>query len=1622
MSNAFDNFIDNFQSRSRAELTALLSQSQDNPCIINVFVASKNKRPKHWDFSEEARMGGVGKSMVTATCSWEYYRSAHKIKEKDCPMIDLAVQYTTQKDILAQLGIFLGFNNGLNHWLDTVAIKTEWSTKEQEQFEDIFVKINAPSAGGYDPSYVAVKLFSRLARSLKKKGTKYETQICFFDSYDWQWLGDESAPLRRWLRDSLFPFLVKEMCITVVVSGREPLQAYNQEDNNAVRGIPVEEFQLRSFTEDQCLEYIQKYPARRMEGVSWGEIEDELKEHKNVFHKLTDGKAILLDLLADLLRREIIENKKAKTVKEVLDNISAVDKIVDLKKKFKHYVADRMHNQYLTPAQRKEYGGDMADAVFYLSIAKHGLESDDFYRLRNLVPMGENVEVKNLKETRFFKNIFNQDKLSYVKGREEKGKKIQQDHRRRLHDEMVEIFQEYYLDQADIHHEDRKKYLAFLFQMYKHRRNTLDEKGESRFHDRYPRLMLEYMDYRFAYRGRDSERNAINRYLYEFSYYLNRYSDLNSRLIEKARAYYERKKSAFNPISGQDVNEKIDTLSFKCDFNLLAKLRLREAHYWLAVQKPQGEWQKQVQEILAEISFYGGLLNEEKANEFKEKHKLSGNYKPQLDEQHRLGLFGRILSIEGELSIWEGENAQSRLQLKKAKEIFYQTGDSHGMIWVEHLLGFESQRRSRFVEAETHHRAAIESTLLLAETLLDRAQAEKDYKGNPTNNWLERYRLRYLIEVLNRAGSNLAVRRRYEGRLLDAIKALNANLEVADLSGIREEVRTKANLANFAAVVGSEDTFEKNYEEAEKLEPGFDDPLLRRRVPLAYMVHLIKVIGLESRIYRSMAVDFNNFLPKDRVKVEAQKQKIKESFESVAKALLPPEDPMWPTERDHWALFKSIDDKENPLYDKPMNREMADMYYQCGKLVLSTRYVTEGLPQFMDWVEVARQCFDNARLAAERADFLYLRIEACESLYRLAYLSPDQRSKKSKYKGLLEGAILEMQEEPEAYGLFYDLISRRHITEGDFLLEEALSNKTLSPMMFEPVLHHYTDAIWAGYMHNQERFRLTLSVFTHRLHHLLEQVAKRGGEEGEFAEYFVEDVLMKTEIYKEDPGFHIYLNHFIKALKMELSGRFNEEKYKKVKIGIGALMERGKFTRAADVNMCLVHLLEKELIKEGGSGYPRRQLALRYFQQVYCFQGANRWGEAQEVFEQTKSNGFVVPSNPTSAPATIEDAILWIAKGTNTFRTKAFWNVEKFIADELPNERAKFKQSLDVAEPYFLFAIKTLWENIKTDPVTSENKPLTRLLAEAFFRLGELYILRGDDKVGENENLKNCIEEILKTIKSKPRDGFKVKEEFVFNTTDKSKMKVRYDDSPALRSLNTAYYLSKWVGDQHRTVDSLQSIAAARYLGNPSAPFVLIKQIHAIARELNRKGSARMFPNNIQEVNQHIDNPLFPILEAKSYLVEGNAVFSECFFYICLKKNECVFELKEEHGKAIADSQATPNEEHLDIERAQSKVKSGLHRMIWAYLKGLDILVDETRNYENYHFKNMAFEINRRLLSIPHHRLVRMIIEDLPIVWSCFPKLDKKRNTILDALLHDLKVHEVALAAKAILTETPTSP
>jgi len=183
-----------------------------------------------------------------------------------------------------------------------------------------------------------------------------------------------------------------------------------------------------------------------------------------------------------------------------------------------------------------------------------------------------------------------------------------------------------------------------------------------------------------------------------------------------------------------------------------------------------------------------------------------------------------------------------------------------------------------------------------------------------------------------------------------------------------------------------------------------------------------------------------------------------------------------------------------------------------------------------------------------------------------------------------------------------------------------------------------------------------------------------------------------------------------------------------------------------------------------------------------------------------------------------------------------------------------------------------------------------------------------------------------------------------------------------------------------------------------------------------------MFPNNIQEVNQNIDNPLFPILEAKSYLVEGNAVFSECFFYICLKKNECVFELKEEHGKAIADSQATPNEEHLDIERAQSKVKSGLHRMIWAYLKGLDILVDETRNYENYHFKNMAFEINRRLLSIPHHRLVRMIIEDLPIVWSCFPKLDKKRNTILDALLHDLKVHEVALAAKAILTETPTSP
>ena len=90
--------------------------------------------------------------------------------------------------------------------------------------------------------------------------------------------------------------------------------------------------------------------------------------------------------------------------------------------------------------------------------------------------------------------------------------------------------------------------------------------------------------------------------------------------------------------------------------------------------------------------------------------------------------------------------------------------------------------------------------------------------------------------------------------------------------------------------------------------------------------------------------------------------------------------------------------------------------------------------------------------------------------------------------------------------------------------------------------------------------------------------------------------------------------------------------------------------------------------------------------------------------------------------------------------------------------------------------------------------------------------------------------------------------------------------------------------------------------------------------------------------------------------------------------------------------------------------------MLWCYLKGLDLLTEPVKIYENYHFNNMIYEINRRIRLIRERELVQMLFEDLKPIWDAFPRLENKKETI-DSFEFSIRVHELALAANTLFND-----
>lgn len=1682
----FDNFVNNFGERHLLEnLKSLLSDTK--PCLINICPADTPGTSYPNPYSEQARKGGLGKTKALEE-SWKYFYWKHNLETADpgglsaaetrqaedlTPVIELAEQITTKASILKRIVEFLCNVDpkGMEE------IFSQQFPEEKYTFFNLFINpdINAKAdaSDDYDPSYVAVRLFHKSTKGIFHEKYKDKPIILFFDAFDAQYLGETYAPLRQWLLRYLFPYLVGEMGIKVFVSGREKIQY--SEDSWIKKHIDLHVFEVRPFDESGIAEYLSQYPSRqkrRIQQPDWDKLFKKEKAEKNNEKRLyaeltvmTEGKPIFLDFLADLIYRECIQNKRFGSVMQLVEEIANAAVADDtISTTFKKYVIGRLHTHEINGV---EHVNLLARTITIMAVARHGLTPEEFLQLKN--PGGVYDKAELAKTTDFFQEVFTRRSLSYVKNR---------NNTRLLHDEVIELFTEYFYENKDTDHKIRNTHLDRILTIYENYMQELHPDTE-----KYKKRLLEYIDYAFAYYGERRERQAVNRYLYEFSYYIDRHPDLCSRLIEKGRRYYILKMNACLNATEPAATDfgDVDTLTFSKHFELLTKLRLREADYCLT---ERGErWDERIEDIAREVesfiandltkeiipltvearnlleyiinqsdyedkqgikdkffqppppteAIFGegaldapvtepgdfalsikqgqqrallSLLNSWESRELKDAPAVSqpavaANWIRQwllrrrvlINQQGKDALAARIGVVRGERLFWKGRWKEGKTAIMEARRQFYLTGDSHGVLWAEHLLGFEAQRNGRFKEAMYIHRQVLRGAIYHFPKIFDRVSRDK-------TNYAPRYRLRFLLRIITRTNGNLAVCLRYEGKLLDAIRILSINQKIAQLVGLREVVRCNSNSAQFHTIMNRTPEIDPEQTVLHYLS-NFTDPLLPRRLANTNIISEIKKLGTESRIYHRTQADFfpENY---EAYRVDGEIEGILNDLQSALLAAPEFLDVTPPLKTDiefnAAVLLSEVSNKDLLMswFRGALNRELADMYYQYGKMVMTAHYAPafpelSGIDPRERIFEVARRAFENARFIANRASFHYLEMEASEALYRLSYLSPQHREMRYDYRQKFQNLKKKIREEKELYGPYHDLISKFYVTEGDFRLEEVFKGIHISPENFDSVFDCYTKAMLHGHLHNQERYLLILDVFTARLRQILSRLKQVTYSLSAFVQHF-EAYIRKSEIHKKDNTFPLYLTHFLRAMLIEYEGGLLHHDYNMLRDKVSILMRKGKFIKAANINECLI----KIFARDPGQ---RRQLFLRYFIQLYCLQGANRPRRVEILLNEISSE-WIQPRQPGAQPlvedGSVEWAIFTLAEGALLFRSGEFWNMEKFLRGELKNFSQKVLDSkprlFSESEEKMTTAIKILLKNLP-DLKGAEYRPLSRLVAEGLVRLGELFVLQELPRDARPE-LQKWLE--LNLIRAYPEVDAIASMKFI---------PVGLDDSPGIYCLNCAYFLARATNDQQRMTESLQCIAMARYFMGE--------------KETTRSQSyiKTIIKNILKKVHQQVDqeeklsgmNLGFPVPLAKAYIVAGDIQFFELFrpVHAADDPSEPVrFELLNKWKNMLAA------ENFVQI----TQIQAHAHQMLWHYLDALNALSDRDKPYDNYHFKSFAFEINRRILMIQEPQLVGMFRDDLHIVWEQFSQLGAK-TAFLDSLTNDIAIHEIALSSEQLFNK-----
>ncbi|MCI5148149.1 MAG: hypothetical protein D3916_01875 [Candidatus Electrothrix sp. MAN1_4] len=687
-------------------------------------------------------------------------------------------------------------------------------------------------------------------------------------------------------------------------------------------------------------------------------------------------------------------------------------------------------------------------------------------------------------------------------------------------------------------------------------------------------------------------------------------------------------------------------------------------------------------------------------------------------------LFGKFKLWEGIVHFWLDDFDKAIIFLKKARGVFIvHEGQEDLMFLAENWIGYTYYRKADFVEAESWMKKSLNGLLALLKSEVTPKTRKK----------------RNIQQHIQYAYGNLAMLYRYTGIFAESIQYSEvAHSIVESLPRNQKEMfRSLNTMTHVLAVAGRSMDARAYLGEAKKIYKEIPDPLLGGRLHSNYCWLAYDSLEAAFMLEYYRATDLRDAINTTfRHQSGRRVKQLKTALENTEKAV------------------KILEGES----DQPIShKELADAYFNLGGL-----YIMIPEAQSPDKWSKAEQAYLQAAESAKESQFRYTYIDTLESLVTLYYfwnraaesLSEETRAanehKLQKYQEKLERLQPELKRYPS-------LMGRYKLTLGDIEFDNALdrleekntddADHTVEVKLLQEAFKYYFSAIEYKRAFNRDRYFLGLQVCYNRLIKLIRE-----------QRFVAERILAWMQGNPDDwqYNFSSFKDIFDYIVLLHITEENRQETIDRLKQIHQQVEDKGDYRYAVLLNKCLIdgYRLQARITQD--ENYLLK-LVCRLNRQSQSYRLLGDVHHTRLCYERARN---AIQGNDIEAKIPITDAVLQqglegytdIVEGEFYFRRGEYGSLsEIFLKEELSSARERFDNQFKKAREKAFTLLKQGKERLDNtlkqlekrlqSPENAEQKEFLekryqfyhRLLADAYFQLGELLMMNGHFQENEQD-------------------------------------------------------------------------------------------------------------------------------------------------------------------------------------------------------------------------------------------------------------------------------------------------